>query len=195
MPPPAIDPTPGGNTANSYGSLDEANIYFSSRIPIDPPWGVDTDADTAALLQATRLLDAMSVARRMLRPTIPPGRFYYYTPRQWTGAIATDTQTLAWPRTGMFDRLGRAIPVDAIPNELKEAQFELAGQLRGSDRTLDNPATLLGLTSVKAGSVALTFKQSIEAKVLPDAVINLMPPSWFTDELIEYAINAIFEAD
>lgn len=94
----------------------------------------------------------------------------------------------------MYDRLGRAIADDAIPKELKEAQFEFAGQLLLSDRTLDNPVSLAGLTSVKAGSVALTFKDYIERAVLPDMVWQLMPPSWFTDEVVEGARSLVFWA-
>lgn len=79
-----------------------------------------------------------------------------------------------------------------IPQALKDAQSELAGQLLISDTTLDNSVSVQGLTSVKAGSVALTFKENIAAHVLPDAVMNLLPPGWLTDEIISYPANAEF---
>jgi len=79
-----------------------------------------------------------------------------------------------------------------IPQALKDAQSELAGQLGTVDTTLDNPVSIGGITSIKAGSVALTFKDQIAAHVLPEAVMNLLPPSWFTDELISYPENAEF---
>lgn len=80
-----------------------------------------------------------------------------------------------------------------MPQALKDALAELAGQLAKSDTTLDNDVRIQGITSVKAGSVAVTFKKEIDAHVIPDAVINLMPASWLTDELIEYALRAEFD--
>lgn len=190
--PVTIDPTVGGVNANSWAAVAEADAYFAARVPLSTPW-VDMTDKTALLAMATRVLSAMSVARKTLRFD-SNGRPYYYTSRKWTGEIATVTQALAWPRIGMFDRLGRAIAENVNPQELKEAQIELAGQLGLSDRTLDNDVAVQGITSVKAGSVAVTFKENIQAQVLPDAVLNLIPPSWLTDEIISYAINRpIFE--
>ena len=80
-----------------------------------------------------------------------------------------------------------------IPQDLKDALSELAGQLGTSDRTLDNDVVVQGLTSVRAGSVSLTFKEMIEKHVLPDMVWDLMPVSWFTDELIVPAYQAQFD--
>lgn len=88
---------------------------------------------------------------------------------------------------------GTTATMTFMPQALKDALSELAGQLAKSDTTLDNDVRVQGITSVKAGSVSVTFKNDIEAHVLPDAVMNLMPPSWFTDELIEYALHAEFE--
>lgn len=83
--------------------------------------------------------------------------------------------------------------IAVIPEELKEAESELAGQLMLQDTTLDNAVKVQGLTSIRAGSVSLSFKEAIDAHVLPDAVMNLMPPGWFTDELIVPALGAEFE--
>lgn len=80
-----------------------------------------------------------------------------------------------------------------IPQNLKDATAEMAGQLGNADRTLDNDVIVQGLTSVRAGSVALTFKDMIEARVLPDAVWDLMPPSWFSPEVITPAWPAQFD--
>ena len=80
-----------------------------------------------------------------------------------------------------------------IPQALKDALAELAGALATSDSTLDNEVVVQGIKSVKAGSVALTFNDMIEQHVLPDMVWNLMPPSWFTSEIIEPAMPAQFD--
>ena len=188
---PTIKATVGGVDSNSYETQAEANTYFDERLPLATPWVASGDASIRALLMATRVLDAMSVPHRTLRKGCDCN--YYYTNRQWTGTPASATQRLAWPRVGMYDRNGNAIPSDVIPQELKDMESELAGQLLMADTTLDNAQSIGGITSVKAGSVAVTFKDDIAAHVLPSAVLNLAPPSWFTDELVEAAISAQFD--
>jgi len=182
--------TPGAVNANSFETEAEAVAYFNARLPLIPPWD-EADDPTAALAMATRVLSMLAVPHRSLRTV--DGRQYYYTSRQWTGTPATTTQALPWPRVGMRDRNGNVIPSNVIPQELKDAESELAGQLNATDSTLDNAVSVGGITSVKAGSVALTFKDVIESHVLPDAVLNLMPPSWFTDELLEPVLAAEFD--
>jgi hypothetical protein len=137
------------------------------------------------------VLDALADSKKSLR--VNDTDRYYYTSPKWTGAPATTTQRMTWPRTGMYDRNGNAIASNVLPKELKEAQSELAGQLIMSDTTLDNSVVVSGLTSVKAGSVALTFKDMIERHVIPDAVMELLIPSWLTDELVEPANPALFD--
>lgn len=181
-------------TANSFISLAEYAYYHERRLPLDPP--VVTTGDVAArnVIMATRVLSAMAVARKTLRWD-SNGKPFYYVSRAWTGEIATSTQSLAWGRTGMYDRLGRLIPPNVIPQELKDATAELAGQLGNTDRTLDNDISVQGITSIKAGSVALTFKDMIQSQVLPDAVQMLLVPSWLTNEIVSYAVHVpIFEA-
>jgi hypothetical protein len=178
--------TAGAANANSYITEAEATAYFAARLPLAPPWE-DADDPTAALAMATRVLDAMAIARRRLIGE------NFITSRKWTGAPTSTTQRLAWPRTGMFDANGNAIASNVIPQALKDAQAELAGQLLLSDTTLDNAVKVGGITSVKAGSVAVTFKDMIESHVLPDAVWMLMPASWFTDEIYESALTALFD--
>lgn len=179
-----IDATVGGINANSYETEAEADSYFDARLPLVPPWSAAADP-TAALAMATRTLDANVRAVRMFVPATSTQQAFWRTTRGWTGAPATSTQRLAWPRTGMYDMNGNAIPSNVIPQALKDAESELAGILIANDRTLDSDVTVQGVTSIRAGSVALTFKDYIEHRVLPDAVWALMPPSWFTDEVIE----------
>jgi len=80
-----------------------------------------------------------------------------------------------------------------IPQDLKDATSELAGSLGTSDTTVDNDIIVQGITSLRAGSVSMSFKDMIEKHVLPDMVWNMMPPSWFTDEVYTYANPALFD--
>jgi len=253
--PSALDPTVGGVAANTYETYAEANAYFADRISLAPPWV--TSGNEVYLLTATRVLDALAQPFKTFVPGTPP---YYRVRRQWTGAPATLTQRLAWPRVGMFDQNGnpldyaimavsvasptkittnvphhlvtgqkvllansnstpavdgeRAVTVTSateftvavnvtvagmtgniyvIPQALKDAESELAGQLLKGDRTLDNDVIVQGLNSVKAGSVALGFNKSIVPQVIPDAVYNLMPVSWLTEEVYQPANPAFID--
>lgn len=180
-------------TANSFISLAEYAYYHERRLPLDPPVVVTGDVAARNVIMATRVLSAMIQPRKTLRWD-KDGKPYYYTSRTWTGTIATDTQALAWGREGMYDNLGRAILDNVIPLELKDATAEFAGQLGNGDRTLDSDIAVQGITSIKAGSVALTFKEMVQAQVLPDMVLNLMPVSWLTDEIVSYGVrNVLFE--
>lgn len=189
-----IEATPGSPDANSYATIEEADAYFATRIKGETWSEASEDEKAAGLITATRILDSLSVAHRRL---IRNGTTQYnLVGRQWTGAPAMDDQVLAWPRSGMRSRIGRAIPADIIPKELKEATSELAWQLYLSDRTLDSEAVVQGISSVTAGSVSVSFKENIEAKILPDIVMSLMPSWWFTDELYEtvgVGLSPIFE--
>jgi hypothetical protein len=189
---PTLDATVAGANSNSYETLDEANIYFDERLPLPVPWVTSGDDAIRALIQSTRTLDMMAVSHKTMKIGQDGGQ-YIYISKAWTGAPATTTQRLAWPRTGMYDRNGNPIPSDVIPRELKEAESELAGQLKMQDTTLDNAVAVGGITSAHAGSVSVTFRDDIMAHVLPDAVLNLMPASWFTEEVIEPAMMAEFD--
>lgn len=188
---PTIDATVGGVSANSYETHAEANTYFDNRIPVTPPWVAS--GQEVYLITATRELDALCQPFKTLVPAQGGVMAYYRIRRQWTGTPATATQRLSWPRIGMFDHNGNEIPSNVIPQALKDAESEFAGQLKKGDRTLDNDVIIQGLTSIKAGSVALAFKDNITPQVIPDAVFNLMPQSWLTDEGYEPALQAQFE--
>lgn len=184
-----LDATVAGANSNTYATEAEANAYFAARLPLNPPWD-DADDKTAALAMATRVLDLFMQPLRVFMPGPPP---HYLTRRRWTGAPATTTQRLAWPRTGMYDQNGNAIPSTVIPQALKDAQCELAGLLIIQDTTLDNSVAVQGIKSVSAGSVSVSFKDMITQHVLPDSVWWLMPASWFTDEIYSPALPALFD--
>jgi hypothetical protein len=189
--PVTLDATPGGPASNSYLTLAEGNTYFETRLHASV-WD-DSSEQEKALMMATRVLDILVQPFKWLVTGTTVGTSFFKTRRQWTGTPATTTQKLAWPRKSMYDLNGNAIAVNVIPSALKEGTAELAFQLLSADRTLDSDVQSQGITSLKAGSVAITFKDMVEAKVIPDAVWNLMPPSWFTDEQIIAAVEAQFE--
>ena len=184
--------TPGAADANSYLTLEEANTYFDERLPLPTPWE-NAEYPEAALIMATRVLNMMLQPMKQFFPAKNGVGAYYITRRQWTGLPATAIQRLAWPRIGMYDMNGNAIAENVVPQALKDATAELAGQLIMSDSTLDNDVSVQGITSIKAGSVSLTFKDMIDQHIIPSAVLSLLPASWITDEIITPAQRAVFE--
>lgn len=186
-----LDATVGGAGANSYLTVEEYLAYLETTYE---PAQEDANAldDGPTLAMATRLINSIFAPHRRLVRVKGEAPYYIVSPT-WTGLPASTTQALAWPRTGMFDLNGNAIASTVIPQALKDATAELARQLKVSDRTLDNDVSVQGITSVRAGSVAVTFKDMIDAKVIPDAVYNLLVPSWLTDELVEPAWPAQFD--
>jgi hypothetical protein len=189
-----INATPGSPTANSFLTYAEALTYYEGRLEL-PAWE-DADSPDSLLVMATRLLTSMFAPghRKLIRQD-PRSESYYFTAPTWTGVIATTTQRLPWPRIGMFDVNGNPIPETVIPEELKMATAEFAGQLGKGDRLLDNDVAVQGISSVSAGSVSVSFKSSgIDVvKIIPDAVFDLLVPSWLTDALIEPANAALFD--
>lgn len=185
----ALDITPGSATADSYATLTEANTYVTDRRVFAPTWwATATDPQKEqALRMAAILLDRCF---------------------DWTGNPVDGVQARAWPRSGMLTRNNFPIPTSgatSIVIDLKEAQIEFALQLGAGDRFADNDAAKQGITSVKAGSVAVTFKDTDEStaesvdmmirrmgsefyyvsKTVPDAVRQLLVPSWYTEHTIQ----------
>lgn len=180
----ALVTTPGAADANSYADLTELNAYLDARVPAMTLRTATDAAKEAALRAAARVLDASFT---------------------WTGTAVDATQVLAWPRSGMLTRNGFAIATTVNPVDLKNAQCELAAQLHAGDRLADNDAIKQGITSVKAGSVAVSFKEINESSVesadiairkldpalawagrtIPDAVRLLIPASWYTRESVQ----------
>ncbi len=194
--PVTIVATPGAANANSYPTLLEAQAWWDTRT-FSTGWdalGVSSKQN-AALVSATRSIDAALSGRKELMVGKDGfAKAYFRTGPAWTGTPATATQSLAWPRIGMFDLNGNAIEETVVPQALKEAVAELAGAFGLNDRFLDNAAAAQGISSAKAGSVSVSFSGSgAIVKVLPDVIWELLVPSWMTDEIIEGARRVGFE--
>jgi hypothetical protein len=159
MPVSTLDATPGSATANAYVTLAVADQYHLDRPAVGTTWASATsDQKTAAILWATKLMDSLW---------------------EWVGYPVDAIQALLWPRGAMLKRNGwEYVPLTVIPIELQYATAEYARQLLVSDRAGDSDIETLGIRSLTAGPVKLDFKESVYAKVVPDAVVNLIPPHW-----------------
>ena len=123
------------NSEWSFASADEALTYVSKR-------GLTAFAG----LTAPQVDPFHTIAREYMDATY-----------EWDGSITSLDQATSWPRTGVTDKEGRTIASDAVPEQIKQAQIELAiAAEANSNRILDN-AGAAGVKSVKAGSVSVTF--------------------------------------
>lgn len=159
MPVSVLVETAGSASANTYVTLAVANQYHLDRPAVGTTWATATDDQrNSALLWATKLMD------RMWR---------------WVGYPTDNIQALLWPRTGVVKANGwEYVDYHTIPVELQQATAEYARQLLVGDRAGDNQIETLGLRQLTAGPVSMSFKESVVAKVVPDAVFNLIPSGW-----------------
>jgi hypothetical protein len=152
-------PTAGAATANTYCTRAVADQYHLDRPAVSTTWsGATNDQKDAALLWATKLLDQNF---------------------EWNGYVVDSVQKLLWPRSGLMDVNDyTTLSWTAIPERIQFATAEFARQLLAADRAGDSDVETQGVTSLKAGSVALTFKDNVRAKVVPDVVARMIPSAW-----------------
>jgi len=159
MPVSALVITAGSASANAYCDLAFAEQYQLDRPAVGTTWSAATlDQKNSSILWATKLLDDLW---------------------DWAGWSTDAIQALLWPRMGMVKKNGwEYVDQHTIPIELQQATAEYARQLLAGDLAGNSQIETLGITSLKAGSVALTFRESVIAKPVPDTVFYLIPPSW-----------------
>ena len=107
-----IDATVGGSTANSYGTLDELKAYFSNRSEASDLLAESDSVIIARMIQATLINDTVLKAY---------------------GAIASQEQSLEFPRKDLYDKHGRYYADVIIPEKIKYAEFEQALYLYVND--------------------------------------------------------------
>ena len=92
----------GLSTADAYISVADVDTYHEDRC--NTGWTGSDSAKEIAIRVATQYLDTN------------------YT---WKGDIKVDTQSLAWPRDGVYDKEGRSL-LNQVPVAVKNACAELA---------------------------------------------------------------------
>lgn len=177
--------TPGDPNANGYADVAYITAYLSGRGVMATLWDAVEDKEFAAA-RAALMIDVMLSPRRV-QDIDRQLTLIYPT---WTGAPASATQAMAWPRTGMTNRNGVPILSTVIPIELQSAVAELAGVSAGKDLTLDNATALKGIKTLGVGPINFGFKDNVmTTKVLPDFVTFLLVPSWMTDTDVEFWVR------
>jgi len=106
----ALDATVGGASADTYGTLAEANTYWAARQTA--AWGSSDTIKEQALIKAAQFLDNVYRGK-------------------WKGQKVSSTQARAWPRSWVEDSEGYSVDGNAIPQQVKNAQFEAAKIIAG----------------------------------------------------------------
>lgn len=148
--------TAGDAAANSFVSVDYADMYFSVHLD-GAFWTVTTNQKQAALVMAT---DRLNV-------------------EMYGGQRASTTQALSWPRSYIESIDSPAygyISSTTIPAPLEKATCEMAlhylkvaaGEFSMDDRDLET------LSSYKVGPMDFGVKAGFKADSLPQKVQNLL---------------------
>ena len=105
----------GKADANAYADVTDGDAYHEGHLYATAWTGATADAKAAALVMATRLIDAEY---------------------QFNGVKANDDQALQWPREGCRDADGDdELDSDAVPKAVTDATCEMARELLIVDRT------------------------------------------------------------
>jgi hypothetical protein len=122
--------------ANSYVTTDEADDYLSVK-PNFSVWE-ELEEPENYLMWAARLLDQRATFR---------------------GSKSVATSGLRWPRVGVCDRDGLAVPYDTIPGAIKEAVIEIAFNLvtQGVDPSVSSASAGGEIKRIKADVVEIEY--------------------------------------
>lgn len=129
----------GVENADSYATAADTTTYWTARptASLSNAWVTADDANKdSALRMATDYLD-----------------FYY----DWMGYQVSGTQSLKWPRNGVYDAL-RNPYTGVIPPALKRACMELAARALAGDLLADSSQED-SVVSEKIGPIETTFRQ------------------------------------
>lgn len=133
-----LDATVGGASSNSYLDRTAADSIMEENPHASATWIALTDAvKDVNLVRATRVIDAEF---------------------DWLGyrANLTVTQSLEWPRGGVYVRDRGTIATNIIPIEIQRATSEYAYYLSQQSA---QPETTAGLKSIKLPAVELHYKE------------------------------------
>ena len=149
----ALDATIGGTSADTYGTLAEADAYFADRQA--DAWGASDTVKEMALRKAATYLDNVGRGK-------------------WKGIRVSRDQAMAWPRSYAIDSDGYSYEADTIPVVLKYAQFEAAKIIAGGtelETTIER-----SVKSEQVGPLAVTYMDGAALQAQYPQVAN-----WLSD--------------
>lgn len=160
-----LNATFGSASANSYGTVVEADAYWTDRQA--GAWGASTAEKEYALIKAAQFLDNVYRGK-------------------WKGYKVNSTQALAWPRTDVTDTEGYDVSALSIPARLKYAQFEAAKLIASGTElevTIDR-----AVKREQVGSLSVEYMDGATLQARYPQITN-----WLSDFVVGgSAVNASF---
>ena len=150
----AIDDTVGGENANSYISLLDAQKYFDGKFYNSTWLGLTEDQQRITLVEATRMIDALYNFNGTITNTDP-------------------RQALKWPRTGAYDCEGILVDTDTIPQEVKNAVCEQADYVAVTN-AVSTTNNEYEKASVGKGAVDVTYKDGYTVQQIANPVLDFL---------------------
>ncbi len=129
--------TIAGNDYPAYQTVDEISIYAAAAVgDAATAWNeADLTTQAPAAVSASRLIDR----------------------QQWQGEKTDPDQIPAFPRTGLYYPDGTAVPSDVVPEQVLDANSELAMDLLSGSTVQTDPSTQQQTRRLKAGSVEIEY--------------------------------------
>lgn len=137
---------------DTYISVTDADTYFGNRLYSTAWTGADSGDKEKALRMAAKALDREAYA----------------------GTVTSQTQAMAWPRSGVLDLAGREIDGATVPTAVIDAQCELALAYLTDDPTQDDGTR--GVRRMVADTVTMEYDGRAPVRRLPDFVFSLIRP-------------------
>jgi hypothetical protein len=137
--------------SNSYATVEEADLYFADRLDVAAWTEADAIQKSQSLVTATSILDDQA----------------------WTGVAVSETQPLAFPRSGTYfdPRVNSHVSLADTPLRVVKATYEMAHHLLNNDGILDDTGSV---TNLSVSSVNLS---TITApNLIPQNVKRLIKP-------------------
>lgn len=120
---------------NTYIDLAGADAYFDDSLKFASWDALTDDVKSKALVTATRMLDRQT----------------------WAGTKTDESQDLQWPRSGVTDKYGNAIDSSTVPQQILEAQCELALSIALDPSVETNSSTSGNIKFLKAGEAEIGY--------------------------------------
>lgn len=121
--------------SNTYVDRAEADAYLADSIRAGAWAFLPATTKDQALLTATRIFERV----------------------KWKGTKTDEAQDLMWPRTGVTDKYGIARDEDVVPQEVKDAECELAFELSQNAALESSGGTGSNTKRLKAGSAEVEY--------------------------------------
>lgn len=159
---------PGDSNSNSYVSLNESDLYFSVGYKKEKWIGITNSEKENLLIESTRLLDQ------------------HFT---WSGFIpSSSTQSLRWPRSGVYDIDQRLIDKDVIPKQVKYAVCELAYSIYlGNGFNIEENT----IDKLKIGPIVVDFSKTSKDPAFPKIVTDLLNILGFQNTVNSNAVKVV----